>query len=95
MRFRALALAAGLVTGTSIGCGASTDEAHMGPPAGVVGGLTQDEIDAGTAPRELVVAAAARLRAVLAGEAPPEPEPVFEGYPIGEAFGALVPDQTA
>lgn len=51
--------------------------------------------DAGTAPRELVAAATARLRAVLAGEEPPAAEPLLEGYPIGEAFDALVPDQTA
>jgi len=51
--------------------------------------------DAGTAPHELVVVAALRLHAVLAGEAPPEAEPVFDGYPIGGAFDALVLGQTA
>lgn len=51
--------------------------------------------DAGTAPRELVRHAAARVYAVVRGERPPASEPVLEGYPIGEALEELVETATA
>lgn len=45
--------------------------------------------DIGSAHRDITDAATDRLAAVLAGEEPPAPKPVLEGYPIGEAFGHL------
>ncbi len=45
--------------------------------------------DIGSAHEDVTDAATARLAAVLAGEEPPEAEPVLEGYPIGEAFSEL------
>ena len=45
--------------------------------------------DVGSAHEDLTDAAAARLAAILSGDEPPVPEPVLEGYPIGEAFGDI------
>jgi hypothetical protein len=48
--------------------------------------------DIGSAHQDVTDAAAGRLAAVLAGDEPPRPEPVLDGYPIGELFGEVTED---